>query len=198
MKILENNRIRALGPVLPFASAVIPLLFSLYFWTKGWTEPATTFLLLGIGLILLGILLIRIKKITGNNRRFVIVVAALLFSIGLYCWIGRGYIYTGIFAMLTGVVSIFSEYVKGKWWQIGVTVAFALAVGTLVYLEETEEDKRHTVGREVGAQLDAGDKASKPNEVPSGKASVSPEQQTVDMMNQILTAINSKIQRFRK
>ena len=184
MKILENNKIHALAP---FVAAIIPLLFSLYFWRKGWNEPAITFTLLGIGLLSLGVLLGTIKKIIANNRVFVIVATVILIAMGLYCWISRGYIYTGIFAILVGIVVILREMLKGKRWQIGITVAFALGIGILVYLEKTSENKRHTIGREAGVQQDAMSKTSKPNNVLNGKTSISPSQQTVDMMNRILT-----------
>ena len=124
MKILENNKIHALAP---FVAAIIPLLFSLYFWRKGWNEPAITFTLLGIGLLSLGVLLGTIKKIIANNRVFVIVATVILIAMGLYCWISRGYIYTGIFAILVGIVVILREMLKGKRWQIGITVALLLA-----------------------------------------------------------------------
>ena len=185
MKNLTNDKIGAL--VAKFVTPIILLFFSLYFWAKGWTEPATTFFFIGTGLVLLGILLIPIQKVTRNNRRFVIVGAVLLFSIGLYCWIGRGHIYTGIFAILGGLIVMLREVLKERIWQIGVTAAFALAVGTIVYVEETSEDKRPTVDGEIGLQQKPADKASDPGDVQRGNASVSPEQRTVDMMSSLLS-----------
>ena len=47
MKILGNDKIRVLRFAVQFLPAIIPLFFSLYFWKKGWAEPAVTFMLLG-------------------------------------------------------------------------------------------------------------------------------------------------------
>jgi hypothetical protein len=171
MKILGNDKIRVLRFAVQFLPAIIPLFFSLYFWKKGWTEPAVTFMLLGIGLILLGGFLILIKRIIGNDRYFVIVGGVLLILIGLYCWIGRGNIYTGIFAILSSIAVILGEMLKGRRWQIGITVALALAVVIIIYLEETGEIKPHDVGREVGVQQETVDKGSKSNEVTDEAAS---------------------------
>lgn len=184
MKNLTNDKISEL--VAKFVTPIIVLFFSLYFWTKGWTEPATTFFFMGAGLVLLGILLIPIQKITGNNRRFVIVGAVLLFSIGLYCWIGRGHIYTGIFAILGGLIVMLREVLKERIWRIGVTAAFALAVGAIVYVEETSEDKRPIVNGEIGLQQRSVDKASDPTDAQRGDASVAPKQRLVDMMSSLL------------
>lgn len=173
MKNLTNDKIGALAAKL--VTPIILLCFSMYFWIKGWTMPATTFFFIGIGLVLLGILLIPIQKVTQNNKRFVIVGALLLFSIGLYCWIGRGYIYTGVFAILGGLIVMLREMLKERIWQIGVTAAFALAVGIIVYVEETREDKRPTVGGEIGLQQRSVDRASD-----------SPNQRIVNMMSSLL------------
>ena len=173
MKNLTNDKIGAL--VTKFVTPIILLCFSMYFWREGWTVPATTFFFIGIGLVLLSILLISIQKVTRNNRHFVIVGALLLFSIGLYCWIGRGYIYTGIFAILGGFIVMLREMLKERIWQIGVTAAFALAVGAIVYVEETSEDKRPTVDGEIGLQQRGVDKASD-----------SSDQRIVNMMSSLL------------
>ena len=189
MKILGDDKIRVLRFTVQFLPAMIPLFFSLYFWKKGWTEPAITFMLLGIGLILLGGFLVLVKRIIGNDRYFVIIGGVLLILIGLYCWIGSGNIYTGIFAILVSIAVISGEILKEKWWQIGITAALALAVGTIIYLEETGEDKGHAVDSEVGVQQRAIDKAPEPKEVPSDESSVSAssEQSMTDIMNRILT-----------
>ena len=189
MKMLGDDKVRVLRFAAQFVPAMIPLFFSLYFWKKGWTEPAITFMLLGIGLILLGGFLVLVKRIIGNDRYFVIIGGVLLILIGLYCWIGSGNIYTGIFAILVSIAVISGEILKEKRWQIGITVALALAVGTIIYLEETGEDKGHAVDSEVGVQQRAIDKAPEPKEVPSDEFSVSAssEQSMTDIMNRILT-----------
>ena len=163
MKILGDDKVRVLRFAVQFLPAMIPLFFSLYFWNKGWTEPAITFMLLGIGLILLGGFLILVKRIIGNDRYFVIIGGVLLILIGLYCWIVSGNLYTGIFAILVSIAVILGETLKEKRWQIGITVALVLAVGTIIYLEETGENKRHAVDSEVGVQQEAVEEASKPD-----------------------------------
>ena len=47
MKMLGDDKVRVLRFAAQFVPAMIPLFFSLYFWKKGWTEPAITFMLLG-------------------------------------------------------------------------------------------------------------------------------------------------------
>ena len=189
MKIPRDDKVRMLRFAVQFLPAMIPLFFSLYFWKKGWTEPAITFMLLSIGLILLGGFLILVKRIIGNDRYFVVIGGVLLILIGLYCWIGSGNIYTGIFAVLVGMAVILGEMLKEKRWQISITVAFMLAVGTIIYLEETGEDKGPAVDSEVGVQQEVVDKASAPSDVPSGKSSgsVSFEQSMTDIMDRFLT-----------
>ena len=138
---------------------------------------------------MLGGFLILVKRIIGNDRYFLVIGGVLLILIGLYCWIGSGNIYTSIFAVLVGMTVILGEMLKEKRWQISITVAFVLAVGTIIYLEETGEDKGHAVDSEVGAQREVVDKASAPSDVPSGKSSgsVSFEQSMTDIMDRFLT-----------
>ncbi len=200
MKIPGDDKVRVLRFAVQFLPAMIPLFFSLYFWKKGWTEPAITFMLLSIGLILLGGFLILVKRIIGNDRYFVVIGGILLILIGLYCWIGSGNIYTGIFAVLVGMAVILGEMLKEKRWQISITVAFVLAVGTIIYLEETGEDKGHAVDSEVGVQQEVVDKASAPSNVPSGEPAVSSssEQSMTDMMNRFLTPEQRENPTFQK
>ncbi len=189
MKIPRDDKVRMLRFAVQFLPAMIPLFFSLYFWKKGWTEPAITFMLLSIGLILLGGFLILVKRIIGNDRYFVVIGGVLLILIGLYCWIGSGNIYTSIFAVLVGMAVILGEMLKEKRWQISITVALVLAVGTIIYLEETSEDKGHAVDSEIGVQQEGVDKASAPSDVPSDESSGSAsfEQSVTDIMNRLLT-----------
>ena len=189
MKIPGDDKVRVLRFAVQFLPAMIPLFFSLYFWEKGWTEPAITFMLLSIGLILLWGFLILVKRIIGNDRYFAVIGGVLLILIGLYCWIGSGNIYTSIFAVLVGMAVILGEMLKEKRWQISITVALVLAVGTIIYLEETGEDKGHAVDSEIGVQQEVVDKASAPSDVPSGEPAVSAtsEQSMTDMMNRFLT-----------
>ena len=200
MKIQRDDKVRVLRFAVQFLPAMIPLFFSLYFWKKGWTEPAITFMLLSIGLILLGGFLILVKRIIGNDRYFVVIGGILLILIGLYCWMGSGNIYTSIFAVLVGMAVILGEMLKEKRWQISITVALVLAVGTIIYLEETSEDKGHAVDSEVGVQQEVVDKASAPSNVPSGEPTVSAtsEQSMTDMMNRFLAPEQRENPTFQK
>ena len=200
MKILGDDKVRVLRFAAQFLPAMIPLFFSLYFWEKGWSEPAITFMLLGIGLILLGGFLILVKRIIGNDRYFVIIGAALLVLIGLYCWIGSGNIYASIFAVLVGMAVILGEILNGKRWQIGITVALVLAVGTIIYLEETGEDKPYAIDSEAGVEQEVVDKAPEPNSVPSDEPSGSASfgQSMTDMMDRFLTPEQRENPTFQK
>ena len=200
MKTLGADKVRVLRFAVQFLPAMIPLFFSLYFWKKGWTEPAITFMLLGFGLILLGGFLVLVKRIIGNDRYFVIIGGVLLILIGLYCWIGSGNIYAGIFAVSVSIAVILGEMLKEKRWQIGITAALVLAVGTIIYLEETGEDKPHAVDREVGVQQEVVDRAPESSVVPSEESSVSasPDQSMNDIMNRILTPEQREDPTFQK
>ena len=200
MKILGDDKVRVLRFAAQFLPAMIPLFFSLYFWKKGGAEPAITFMLLGIGLILLGGFLILVKRIIGNDRYFVIIGAALLVLIGLYCWIGSGNIYASIFAVLVGMAVILGEILKEKRWQIGITVALVLAVGTIIYLEETGENKPRAIDSEAGVEQEVVDKAPKPSSVPSDGSSGSASfgQSMTDMMDRFLTPEQRENPTFQK
>ena len=200
MKILGDDKVRVLRFAAQFLPAMIPLFFSLYFWKKGWVEPAITFMLLGIGLILLGGFLILVKRIIGNDRYFVIIGGVLLVLIGLYCWIGSGNIYAGIFAVLVGMAVILGEILKEKRWQIGITIALVLAVGTIIYLEETGEDRPRAIDSGAGVEQEVVDKAPEPNSVPSDEPSGSASfgQSMTDMMNRFLTPEQRENPTFQK
>lgn len=103
---------------------------------------------MGIGFMLLCLLLHIIKRITGNNRRFVLVCSILVIAIGVYSLIDED-IYAGIGITSFGMILIFAEVLKGKWKHICCAVALGLAVGAFI-LEEVNNDKPHAIEREVG------------------------------------------------
>ena len=107
---------------------------------------------MSVGFILLGVLLHIVKKITGNNRRFVLVCSILVIAIGVYSLI-NGDLYTGIGMMSIGINLIFAEVLKGKWRHICCAAALGLAVGAFI-LGEINDEKSHAIENEVGLQQD--------------------------------------------
>ena len=150
MKFLEKDVVRYLGRTLQFAPVAIAFFFALSFWRKGFTEGAIITGLIGIGLLLLIILLNVIEKITGNTRRFVLVCSILVIAIGGYSLID-GDIYMGISQMAIGMSLIFGQLLKGKWQHICCAAALGIAVGAII-LEEINDNKPHTIEREMGSQ----------------------------------------------
>ena len=156
MKFLGEDVVRHLGRVLQFAPVIIAFFFALSFWRKGFTEGAIAFGLMGIGFIFICFLLHIIKRITGNNRRFVLVCSILVIVIGVYSLIDED-IYVGIGITSIGMILIFAEVLKGKWKHICCVVALGLAVGAFI-LEDINDNKPHAIEREVGAQQDVTDR----------------------------------------
>ncbi len=156
MTILGKDRIRHIARVLQYAPVVVAFFFALCFWRKGFTQGAVIFGLMGIGFILLGVLLHIIKKITGNNRRFVLVCSILVIAIGVYSLID-GDIYAGIGITSFGMILIFNEVLKGKWRHICCAAALGLAAGAFI-LEEINDNKPHAIEREVGVQQEVTDR----------------------------------------
>ena len=131
MKFLEKDSVRHLGRILQYAPAVIAFFLALSFWRMGFTEGAIITGLMGIGLLLLIVLLHVVEKITGNNRRFVLVCSVLVIAIGVYSLID-GDIHMGISQMAMGMSLIFGQLLKGKWQHICCAAALGIAVGALV------------------------------------------------------------------
>ena len=138
--------------MLQYVLAVTAFFFAFSFWQKGFTEGAVAFGLMGIGFLLLIVLLHIIKKITGNNRRFVIIYSILVIAIGVYLLID-GEIYTGIGITSFGMILIFTKVLKGKWRHICCVVALGFAVGAFI-LGEINDEKSHAIENEVGLQQD--------------------------------------------
>ena len=155
MKILEKSK--KLRVILPYVPVLITFFYALYFWQKGWTEPARIFGVIGLGLILLGILLQTVRKFVEDDRYVVIIGGVLLILMGLYCWIGRGIPYTGIFGALIGVFLVFNAVLKGKWKPIcgGAILVLAVIVVILGEIKGTTQDEVFTV--EQAAQVQQGE-----------------------------------------
>ena len=130
MKILEE--VKRLKVVLQYVPVLIALLYGLYFWKRGWTEPAIIFGAIGLGLILLGVLLQTAQKFVENDRHFLTISSVLLILMGLYCSLGRGIPYTGIFGALIGASLICNMVLKGKWKDISGVAILVLAVAVLI------------------------------------------------------------------
>lgn len=183
MKVPEKTFFCDIARFLLFAPVVIFFFLSFSFWKKGFTETAIIFGVMGIGLILLAFLLGIIQRIIGNKKRFVIVCACLLISIGLYCLI-TGDLYPGIGLTLLGLAFILEIILPKKRWQIGITVVVLLVLGGITYIEHFSGDKAQNVGSKVGDKQNVMVKNKTPHSVPSVKA---PESSLVGMMNQFLT-----------
>ena len=133
---------------------VIILCFALQSWREGLIEAAILFGGLGVGSILLSVLL-HTCKVTGSIRRCTYVCSVALIALGVYSLV-IGSIYDGIFVVLIGMNFLFMEILKGKWVFVGCTVVLVLAVGILI-VEETNDGKRHAIGKEQDVQRDLTD-----------------------------------------
>lgn len=195
---------KKLTVILQYLPAAVVFGFSLWCWIEGWIQSALMMGLLGIGLVLLEVFLKAIRKILGNEMRFVIVVAVMIFCGSLYFWI-NGDIYFGIIMMLLGVFNIFVHFLHlqknagSKWstpiWQIYIPIGASLITfGPLFYLEITS-DKSHTVGKESGVQRMTVDKSSILNRGSKRKASTSASpsvKKAVNLMTQFFTPDQAK------
>ena len=150
MKFLGKDIVRQLGRILQYVPVAIAFFLALSFWRMGFTEGAIITGLVGIGLLLLIVLLHVVEKITGNERRFVLICSALVIAIGVYSLIDAD-IYMGISQVAIGMSLIFGQLLKGKWQHICCAAALGIAVGAII-LEEINDSKPHTVEREVGVQ----------------------------------------------
>ncbi len=163
--------------------------------------------LIGIGLTLLEVFLNAIRKFPGNENRYVIVVAVMIFCGSLYILIS-GDIYLSIISMLVGVFFIFGHLLHSqknagsKWstpiWQTYIPIGASLITfGPLFYLKylEISSDKSHTVGKESGVQRMTVDKSSTHNRGPKRKASTSASPSVkimVNLMTQFFTPDQAK------
>ena len=195
------EKVKKLNVVLQYMPAVIVFFFALSLWRAGNNESAVILGLIGIGLMLLAVLLNVIRKIVDNDRRFIIVLATVVFCSSLYIWI-KGEIYYGLISTLTGIFMIlgsllYSQKDKGsRWssptWQIYIPIVVGLITfGPLLYLQY-KKNNTHTVGGVVGLQPKNIERSSRPNQVPKEKTSAAlvsaRMQKMVDIMNQSLTS----------
>ena len=148
MAVLGKDKIHYIEKVLLYTPIMVGVFLALSVWGGG-----LTFGLMGVGLILIGVLLDSIKKIAGNNRRFVPPMSSIfLIALGVYSLIDMD-IYIGIFYMLVGMSLIFDKFLKGKWKHICCTVTIGLAVGAFI-LGEINDGKSQAIENEVGLQQD--------------------------------------------
>ena len=100
MTVLGKDKIHYIEKVLLYTPIMVGVFLALSVWGEG-----LTFGFMGIGLILIGVLLDNIKKIAGNNRRFVPPMSSIvMIASGVY-FFAIGNIYFGIFYLLLGVVT---------------------------------------------------------------------------------------------
>ena len=127
MTILGKDSLHYIEKVLLYTPIMVGIFIALSVWSGG-----LTFGFMVIGLILIGITLDSIKKIAGNNKRFVPpVYSSLIVIIGGYLLV-TGNIYNGIFYVLVGMNFIFEKFLKGKWKSICCAIVLTLAVGALI------------------------------------------------------------------
>ena len=127
MTILGKDKIHYIEKVLLYTPIMVGIFIALSVWGEGFTLG-----FMGIGLILIGVLLDGIKKIAGNNRRFVPHrLSLIVVVIGGY-FLAIGDIYVGIFYVLIGMNLIFEKFLKGEWKSICCAIALTLAVGALI------------------------------------------------------------------
>lgn len=194
------NTLKKLNVVLQYTPAVIAFIFALSLWRAGSNTSAALLGLIGIGLMLLSVLLNTIRKIVGNDRRLMIVLAIVVFFCSLYLGI-KGEIYYGLIAILSGIFMILGHLLhsqrqmESKWsssmWQIYIPVAAGLITfGPLLYLQY-KKNNSPTVENAVGLQQQNIEKSSTPNKVAKARTStakVSPRmEKMVDIINQNLT-----------
>ena len=123
MTVSGKDKIHYIEKVLLYTPIMVGIFIALSVWGEGFTLG-----FMGIGLILIGVLLDGIKKIAGNNRRFVPPMSSIfLIALGVYSLIDID-IYSGIFYVLIGMNLIFDKFLKGKWKHICCTVTIGLAV----------------------------------------------------------------------
>ena len=195
MNKLKN--LKQLTVLLQYVPAVIVFFFALSLWKTGNNESAVIVGLLGIGLMLLPVLLNTTRKIVDNDRRFTIVLAAVIFCSSLYLWI-LGEINLGLISTLIGIFTILNYLLysqKGtgsRWssptWQIYIPVMVVLiTLGPLIYLEY-KQNNTHTAG---GLHPKNIERSSRPNQAPQEKTSAalvsSPMQKMAGLMNRMLS-----------
>ena len=202
MAILDIGK--KLTVILQYLPAAVVFGFSLSFWIEGWILSALMMGLIGIGLTLRAVFLNAIRKFPGNENRYVIVVAVMIFCVSLYILI-TGDIYIGIILILVGIFFIFAHFLHlqknagSKWstpiWQIYIPIGASLITfGPLFYLE-ISSDKSHTVGKESGVQRMTVDKSSILNRGSKRKASTSASpsvKKAVNLMTQFITPDQAK------
>lgn len=132
MAILGKDRLHYIEKVLLYTPIMVGIFIALSVWSGGLTVGFMV-----IGVILIGITLDSIKKIAGNNKRFVPpVYSSLIVIIGGYLLV-TGNIYMGMFYVLVGMNLIFEKFLKGKGKSICCAIALTFAVGApiLYFLE---------------------------------------------------------------
>ena len=202
MAILDIGK--KLTVILQYLPAAVVFGFSLSFWIEGWILSALMMGLIGIGLTLRAVFLNAIRKFPGNENRYVIVVAVMIFCVSLYILI-TGDIYISIILILVGIFFIFAHFLHlqknagSKWstpiWQIYIPIGASLITfGPLFYLE-ISSDKSHTVGKESGVQRMTVDKSSILNRGSKRKVSTSASpsvKKAVNLMTQFITPDQAK------
>ena len=127
MTILGRDRLHYIEKILLYTPIMVGIFIALSIWSGGLTVGFMV-----IGVILIGITLDSIKKIAGNNKRFVPPVYSSLIVISGGYLLVTGDIYIGIFYVLVGMNFIFEKFLKGKWKSICCAIALTFAVGAFI------------------------------------------------------------------
>ena len=127
MTVLGKDKIHYIEKVLLYTPIMVGIFIALSVWGEGFTLG-----FMGIGLILIGVLLDGIRKIAGNNRRFVPHMSSLIVVVSGGYFLAIGDIYFGIFYVLIGMNLIFAQFLKGKRQHICCTAALGIAVGAII------------------------------------------------------------------
>ena len=171
MKILEKRK--KLNVVLQYVPAVIIFLFWFFVWRRKDADGAAFAGLLCIGLVLLVLLLDIIKKLIGNERRFVIVLAVVIFCCSLYFWL-QGSLFLGTLMTLAAVfIIVYGCFLRPRKKTIFEKSApirliylpiFMTFMTTLPHHVHTEN--RDNIEIEVTVEQETAEEASEPDEVP--------------------------------
>lgn len=131
MTILGKDRLHYIQKVLLYTPIMVGIFIALSVWSG---ELTVGFMV--VGLMLLGVLLNIIKRITGNNR--LPTVSILIVALGIYVLVD-GDSYMGIFYTLFGMSLIFNEFLKGKRSHIcyAITMWFAVVAFILYFVRNS-------------------------------------------------------------
>ena len=123
MILLGAEKIHYIEKVLLYTPLMAGVFIALSVWGEG-----LAFGFMGVGVILTAVLLDGMKKIAGNNGRFVPPIYSILLTAIIVYYLVIGSIYQGIFYLLIGTSMVFDRFLKGRWRHICFAIAIGLAM----------------------------------------------------------------------